>query len=199
MNLKRWLLLLPVGLLGASGLLADTLSPHFEITIEGFDPFQSFNSVIDPSVIPPDLPPCLGCDQEFIIDPLIKLNAGGGSTDLGPGTTTFSFADTTGTGTDTFDFANATGQTITSLAISFTISKTEFNNNINAGVEYTCDPGIYFTTCGFQVVDPGDTDTITAFLSGGPGIPSVPEPAEWAFLSLAFAGIVIARRLKSRA
>jgi hypothetical protein len=197
MILKRWLLLLPVGLLGASSLLADTLSPHFEITIEGFDAGQSFGGLIDPSTIPEGLPPCLGCPDESIIDPLIKLNGGGGSTDLGPGTTTFSFV--TDTGTQTFDFENATLQTITSLAISFSILKTEFNSQINSGVEYTCDGGPYFSTCGFQVVDPGSTDTITVFFSGGAGIPSVPEPAEWGFLGLAFAGIVIARRFKSRA
>jgi hypothetical protein len=201
MNLKRWLLLLPLGLLGASCLFADTLDPHFEIIVQGFDAGQPFDSTIDPSTIPPDLPPCLGCQQEFIIDPLIKLNGGGGSTDLTPGTTSFSFTNPTVSCDPNIVgavcFANETLQTITSLAISFTISAAEFNNNINNGIPYTCDGGPYFSTCGFSVTDPPqNTVTVTTYFSGGPGIPSVPEPAEWAFLSLAFAGIVIARRFK---
>ncbi len=193
MNLGRWLMVIPAVLLGATSLLADSAGPDFQIIIDGFDPGQSFDGAVNQPT-PPDLDPCLGtdCEDEVIIDPLIRLNPGGGSP--GVGLDGFSF-DANANGTGTFDFLNTSGQTFTSLDISFTLTKDEFNAQLASGVVYTCDGGSYFTTCGFQVVDPDGTDTINVDFSGGTGIPStVPEPAQWMFLSLAFAGIVIARR-----
>ncbi len=89
MNLGRWLMLIPAVLLGATSLLADTVGPDFEIILDGFDPGQSFGGTANQPT-PTDLAPCLGtdCGDEVIIDPLIRLNPGGGSEDVGLG---FSF------------------------------------------------------------------------------------------------------------
>ena len=191
MNMKRWLMLLPVAVLCPTWAMADTTS-HFEIVLDGFDPGQNFTGTGNPDTTPPVLDPCLGtnCESIVIIDPLIRLNAGGGSPGVG---TTFTFSTATGSGV--FDFQNTSGEAFTSLELSFILSKAEYDAQIASGVVYECDPGNIFATCGFQVVDPPSIDTINVFFSGGLGIPTaVPEPAQWMVLSLAFAGIVIARR-----
>jgi hypothetical protein len=196
MNMKRCLMLLPVALLCPTWVLAAPAGPDFQVILDGFEPNQSFTGSPDQGSTPPGgLQPCLGtdCGDEVIIDPLIRLNAGGGSPGVGLDGFTFN-ANANGAGT--FDFLNTSGQTFTTLQISFTLTKDEFNAQLASGVVYTCDGGTYYTSCGFQVVDPPNTDTINVDFSGGPGIPSTstPEPAQWMFLSLAFAGIVIARR-----
>jgi hypothetical protein len=193
MNMRRWLVILPVALLGSTWALADSAGPDFQIVLDGFDPGQNFDGTANQET-PPDLPPCLGtdCSDVVIIDPLIRLEAGGGSEDVfGPN---FSFSAGPN-GTLAQDFLNLSGQTFSTLDLSFTLTKDEYNAQIAAGVIYTCDGGPYFSTCGFDVVDPGTDDTINVDFSGGQGIPStVPEPAQWMFLSLGLAAIVIARR-----
>jgi hypothetical protein len=193
MNLKRWLMLLPVALLCPTWALADPASADFEIIFAGFDPNKTLTATTNLDEIPPDLPQCIGSDcDEFVFDPLIRLNAGGGSPGVG---TTFSF--NTGTGAGFFDFKNESGVTFTSLEITYNLPKAEYDSLIAAGVVFACDPGTVFATCGVQVVDPPpDTDDVNFIFSGGSGIPSTaaPEPAQWIVISLGFAGIVIARR-----
>jgi hypothetical protein len=196
MNMRRWLMLLPVALLCPTWALADVIAgPDFNITIDGFLPGENFGGAPDGQPNP-EFPtfPCLGtnCDQTVIIDPLIKLNPGGHSPGVGLDGFTFS-ADENGVGS--FDFLNTSGQTFTTLQISFTLTKDEFDAQIAAGEVYECDGGPYFATCNFQVIDPIGNDQVLVNFGGGLGIPSaVPEPAQWMILSLAFAGIVIARR-----
>ena len=189
MNMKRWLMLLPVALLCPSWALADTTNPDLQIITDGFASDQQFDATGNPDNLPPPgtFPNCVGttCDS-FTIDPLIRLNGGGGSPIVG---LTFSFV-----GDGTFDFKNESGVTFTSLEISVTMSKDAFNAIINSGEVFSCDPGNVFATCQIQAIDPPTTETLDFFYSGGPGIPSVPEPSQWVVLSLAFAGIVIARR-----
>jgi hypothetical protein len=186
-DMKRWLVLIPVALLCPTWALADS-TQHFEIITDGFSSTQQFDATGNPDITPPDLPNCIGstCD-EIIIDPLIRLNAGGGSPGVG---LTFSFV-----GDGTFDFQNASGVTFTSLEISLTMSKADYNAILDAGGVFACNPGNVFATCGIEAIDPPTTETLNYFYNGGAGIPSsVPEPAQWIVLSLAFAGIVIARR-----
>ncbi len=198
MNMKRWLMILPVALLCPTWAVADPAGPDFKIILDGFDPDESFDGTGN-GATPPDLQPCLGtnCDQTVIIDPLIRFAAGGGSEDVfGPD---FSFSAGPN-GTLNQDFLNLSGTTFTTLNITFTLTKDEYDAQIAAGVVYTCDGGPYFSNCGFLVTDPPGTDTITAAFYGGTGIPSeVPEPAQWIFLSVAFAGIVIARKFRANA
>ncbi len=192
MNMRRWLVILPVALLGPTWALADSGGADFQIVLDGFDPGQSFDGTLNQPT-PPDLSPCLGtdCDQTVVIDPLIRLEAGGGS----PGVGLDGFNFTTPTGAGTFDFLNTSGETFTTLDLSFTLTKDEYDAQIAAGVIYSCDGGPYFSTCGFLVTDPPGNDIISVDFSGGTGIPSeVPEPAQWMVLVFAFGAIVVARR-----
>jgi hypothetical protein len=188
MNMKRWLLLLPVALLCPAWAVADPMNPDLQVITDGFASDQEFDAAANPGTPPPDLPNCIGSDcDEFVFDPLIRLQAGGGSPIVG---LTFSFV-----GDGTFDFKNESGVTFSSLEITFSMSKDAYNAILASGAVFSCDPGDVFATCGIQAVDPPGTETLNYFYSGGPGIPSiVPEPSQWMFLSLALAGIVIARR-----
>ncbi len=183
-------MLAPVALLFPTWALADPTNPDLQVITDGFASDQEFGATANPTL--PDgessLPDCIGtnCD-EFVFDPLIRLNGGGGSPVVG---LTFSFV-----GDGTFDFKNESGVTFSSLEITFSMSKEDYLAILNSGAVFSCDPGDVFATCGIQAVDPSDTETLTYFFTGGPGIPTlVPEPSQWLFLSLAFAGIVIARR-----
>jgi len=190
MNMARWLMLAAAGLLSATWAQAD--SAHYVINLEGWDVPQEFTFIPNPILPPPDeINPCLPVG-DICGDASVRINTGGGST---PEDGQFTF------NSDQLDekgniFFQNTGPLIGSVEITVDLNTDELND------DFECSGGNIFQNCGFVLTDPPSGEILDIYyynpFTPGGGIPSaVPEPSQWIMLTLALAGVIVARALKT--
>jgi hypothetical protein len=203
MNMTRWLMVASLAMLTSTWAQAQAPPPPcsgpgcFDIQLTGWDDIDSTFSVTSSTTdtytgegsgftqnslmfCPSDSWECI-CD-----DP-------GGRLNLGPDATPFTGSATIPEGEDeTANYINTSGGTLDSVEITATIT--------NLNEDFTCSSDV-FTFCGFNITDPGNTYTLTLLFTdpvNNEGIPSVPEPRQYALLLIAFGGLILAHRVRSR-
>jgi hypothetical protein len=189
MNMTRWLMIAALGWLSSTLAHADTVAGHYEIILTDFNDNEEFN--FNPNVpVPGGLDSCYP-PGSICGDPSFGLDAGGKST---PESGEYSFSSGA-TGSTTLDYQN-TGAPITSVDIS-----TTYSTDSPTPPPLECYSDI-FADCGFSVTDSPTVYTINAYFynpyAGGIAT-AVPEPSQWIILSLAFAGVIVARARKGTA
>jgi hypothetical protein len=203
-NTTRWLMVATLGMLGCSWAQAASLpptDPNFQIYLNGWDDLGSSFLVTSSTTdtytgegsgwSQNSLEFCPSSDWEECVcyDPAGRLQ-------LGPDATPFNGTATIPEdNTVTEDYFNATGEPIESILITVTIT--------NVDEDFTCqnnvDPSAF---CGFKIITPLDasTDSTLELLFTDMEIfPSaVPEPRQYALLLIAFGGLILAHRFRSR-
>lgn len=190
MNMTRWLVLAAAGLLSATWAQAD--SAHYVINLEGWDVPQEFTFIPNPILPPPsEISPCLPVG-DICGDASVRINTGGGST---PEDGQFTFNSDQADENGNIFFEN-TGALIGAVEITVDLNTDELND------KFECSGGDIFQNCGFVLTDPPSGEILDIYyynpFTPGGGIPSaVPEPSQWIMLTLALAGVIVARALKT--
>jgi hypothetical protein len=199
MRAKLFLRVAGFALLCAGGAWADTIpppSPYFTITLTGWADDEAFTATSNSTYNQGEEKGysqnelCPDGDWECIChDPRAVLNAGGDPIDF---TGSYSF-NANADGDVTLDFENF-GPNIETFLITTDITQSQ------EGELFTCSSNL-FAFCGFKD-PPGSSGEELYVLFTEPvnpgGIPSAaPEPAEYAVLLSAFAGVFVTRRIRS--
>jgi hypothetical protein len=196
MNVTRWLMFAVV-VLGGTWAKADSVPPsdgHYLIDLEAWDPDQDFNFIPN-AVIPPadEISPCLPVGN-ICGDASIRIDNGGHST---PESGDYSFSS--GPNGSVILYFENTGPAFTSAEVTTILNTDEL------GDDFECSGGALFQACGFVEVDPPSGIELDTYFydpynpTGVPTVSGVPEPSQWAFMLLAFAGIIVARVRKQSA
>jgi hypothetical protein len=173
-------------------------SPYFTVTLTAWADDEAFTATSNSNYSPSEEDGysqnklCPPKDWECICnDPHAVLNGGGDPIDF---TGSYQFS-ANADGDVTLDFENF-GPNIETFLITTTITKAQ------EGEVFTCSSNL-FLFCGFKDPPGANGETLDILFTdpvNPGGIPSaVPEPAQYAMLLIAFAGVFVAHRIRSRA
>ncbi len=200
MSVKRFLLATGFALLCTGLAQADSVpppSPYFTVTMTGWAPDESFLATSNSTYIRSEEDGytqnklCPSDDWECrCYDPRSTLNGAGDPIDF-DGSYSFS---TNAEGDATLQFLNV-GPNIETFLITTTITQAQ------EGETFTCSSNL-FAFCGFKDPPGASGETLDILFTdpvNAGGIPTAtPEPAQYALLLIAFAGIVVAHRIRSQ-